>query len=606
VAQNASKHNGLKPDADADQGPEEFDPDEAPTGPWASEDPIVTMTNSPLRTSAPSGADDGGAPPPRDDQKAASKGDRRRDVAAGSKKTSPFQKQRERVQSSWLSKLSKFAPDAMWYAKRVGPPYYRGRKTKVGVYPKPFMGPVSPETIASQMGGGLISVTLDDPASEEAEWYGPIEIMWDDVSEKGIEPRDLDDGTASEAGSSRGQAQDNPNDEVTVFDPKLGMIKRRRADVERQFARSRDDAVIEEVRRAQAEQQELLRTLLERLTPLSEPTPREPQKSPMEELLRLERERLEADRAVKAEELRFLREKLEKDRLEAERQRKHELEIAERRFEAEKERLATERASLEERLDQERRLAEAKIEKAHTTMLEMVNQKTNPLEHVSTLLGTFHEVQELLGGASQAAPVEGGGSKRSKTVSELVVDKLVAAADRLFPSVEPILQHAVRSYLDRTVREVPASAPRAAVTGAAPPAALPAPAESPPEARAQEGSEPAPELDWGQAIRTTVADLEDGMNRNLPPRAVWENLRASVAPVAEQLRAYGSVDQLAAELETIAGAPPFAAHAEAIRGVARRAKGEKRVWAEQFLEVARGERTGGRVAVAPAASGGRA
>ena len=45
----------------------------------------------------------------------------------------------------------------------------------------------------------------------------------------------------------------NPNDEVTVFDPKLGMIKRRRADVERQFARSRDDAVIEEVRRAQVD-----------------------------------------------------------------------------------------------------------------------------------------------------------------------------------------------------------------------------------------------------------------------------------------------------------------------------------------------------------------
>jgi len=593
MAHNTSKNNGLQPDGVADQGAAEVDREDAPTGPWASEDPVPTMTTSPLRTSAASGTDDGRAQPPRDDQKGASKGERRREVAAGPRKPSPFQKQRERVQSTWLSKLSKFAPDAMWYAKRAGPPYYRGRKTKVGVFPKPFMGPVSPEVIAGQMGGGLISVTLDDPASDEAEWYGPIEIMWDDASEKGLEPRDLDDGAASEAGASRAQAQEGPNDEVTVFDPQLGMIKRRRADVERQFARSRDDVVIEELRRAQAEQQELLRTLLERLAPHPEMA-REPQKSPMEELLRLERERLEADKALKAEELKFLREKLENDRLEAERQRKHDLEVAEKRFEAEKERLANERATLEDRLDQERRLAEAKIEKAHTTMLEMVNNKTNPLEHVSTLLSTFHEVQELLGGSAPAAGAmvaDGGAAKRPKTVSELVVDKLVAAADRIFPSVEPILQHAVRSYLDRSVREVGEGAPRAVASAAQPPA-LPAPAEPRAEARVhparEPAREPAVELDWGKAISTAVADLDDGMTRNLPPRAVWDNLRASVAPVADQLRAYTSVDQLAAELETLAGAPALGAHADAIRSVARRAAGPGRAWAEQFLEVVRG------------------
>ena len=96
------------------------------------------------------------------------------------------------------------------------------------------------------------------------------------------------------------------------------------------------------------------------------------------------------------------------------------------------------------------------------------------------------------------------------------------------------------------------------------------------------------ELDWGKAISTAVADLDDGMTRNLPPRAVWDNLRASVAPVADQLRAYTSVDQLAAELETLAGAPALGAHADAIRSVARRAAGPGRAWAEQFLEVVRG------------------
>jgi len=598
MGQSTSNRNDLQPDGDAAPGEDEFDRDEAAAGPWPAEEPMAPAA-SPLRVSASPAPEGGAAEPARGDQKGSSRSDRRRDPAPLPRRPSPFQKQRDRVQNTWLSKLSKFAPDAMWYAKRVGPPYYRGRKTKVGVFPKPFMGPVSPELIAGQMGGGLISVTLDDPASDEAEWYGPIEIMWDDVSERGLEPRDHGDGAASEGSTPR--AQESPNDEVTIFDPQLGMIKRRRADVERQFARSRDDLVIEELRRAQAEQQELLRTLLERLAPEARSEARESQKSPMEELLRLERERLEADKALKSEELKFLREKLENDRVEAERQRKHDLEVAEKRFEAEKERFANERASLEERLDQERRLAESKIEKAHTTMLEMVNNKTNPLEHVSTLLSTFHEVQELLGGPAPAgASADGGGPKRPKTVSELVVDKLVSAADRIFPSVEPILQHAVRSYLDRSVREV---AGGALPPPAAPAPALPAPAEARPEGRAQppreQAREPVAEFDWGGAVGSAVADLDDGMNRNLPPRAVWDNIRATVAPVAEQLRAYTSVDQLAAELETLASAPALSAHADAIRTVARKAAGPNRAWAEQFLDVIRGGK-------AASAGGGRA
>jgi hypothetical protein len=417
--------------------------------------------------------------------------------------------------------------------------------------------------------------------------------MWDDQSDKGLEPRQRDDGSTSASSDVPGGALSRDEEEVTVIDPRLGIIKRRRVDVERQAARARDDSILEELRQARKEQQAFLESIVTRLA-----SP-EPQKSGVEDLLRLERERLEADKAAKAEELRFLREKLESDRAEAERQRKHDLEVAERRFESEKERLATERAALEERLDQERQLAESKIEKAHTAMLEIVKNRANPLEHVSSLLSTFHEVQELLGGAAPAASAEEVGPKRPKTVSELVVDKLVSAADRLFPSVEPILQHAVRSYLDRTVREgatqsVPA--PAAGLTGQPPEPALPAPsAPAPAPAPA-----PAAQLDWGKAIGTVVADLEDGMNRNLPPRAVWENLQAAMPPVAEMLRAYGSVDQLVSELETLAAAPAFAAQANSIRAVARKAAGPSRKWAEQFLDVVRG------VNKSPSTNGGNA
>ena len=148
MAANTSKRADLRPEETVEAGSPEFDRDEATTGSCEPEDSTEGATVSPLRTSATAGQDGGRAQAPRDDQKVAGKGDRRRDVAAAPKKASPFQRQRDRVQSTWLSKLSKFAPDAMWYAKRVGPPYYRGRKTKIGVYPKPFMGPVSPETIA--------------------------------------------------------------------------------------------------------------------------------------------------------------------------------------------------------------------------------------------------------------------------------------------------------------------------------------------------------------------------------------------------------------------------------------------------------------------------
>src|SRR5207237_10156911 len=113
-----------------------------------------------------------------------------------------YHERRASEREAWFRKLSKFAPDTIWYAKRVGPPFYRGRKTKLGVYSRPFTGPLSPEMVTEVMGGGLISVTPDDPAAADAPWYGPIELMWDDQSDKGLEPRLREDGGAGAPGGA--------------------------------------------------------------------------------------------------------------------------------------------------------------------------------------------------------------------------------------------------------------------------------------------------------------------------------------------------------------------------------------------------------------------
>jgi hypothetical protein len=238
-------------------------------------------------------------------------------------------------------------------------------------------------------------------------------------------------------------------------------------------------------------------------------------------------------------------------------------------------------------------------------MLEIVQHKTNPLEQVSTLLGTLHDVQELMGGSAPAAPsvtalatADDGAPRRPRQLSELVLEKVFAAADRIFPSVEPVIQHVVRNYLEKASREgeaapATAAAPPVGITGQPPPPALPAPAEARTAPAPGPARKPAPAIDPGKAVGSLMADLEDGMTRNLPPRAVWDNVRANLGPVAEQIRAYTSVDQLVKELEPLATAPAFKAHAEAIRSVTRKAAGENRKWAEQFLDVARGSNGNG-------------
>src|SRR5436190_1755498 len=64
----------------------------------------------------------------------------------------PFDGHRKQDQDTWFKKLAQFAPGTIWYAKRTGPPSYRGRRVKLGVYPRPFTGTLSPEKIIEVMG----------------------------------------------------------------------------------------------------------------------------------------------------------------------------------------------------------------------------------------------------------------------------------------------------------------------------------------------------------------------------------------------------------------------------------------------------------------------
>ena len=274
---------------------------------------------------------------------------------------SNFNQRREQAKTNFFRQLGSLTEDVTWYIKRVGP--VRDSKKRLvpqGIYADKVMrGAVNTIKIKQLLGGGEYMVTLDDPSAMDAEWYGPIEIMGDPFVDVELE---ADPQIA--AAIPEPSDDEDPNEWIKVHDPQRGIIMRQRKDIEAEQRRpaAPDQSVLDlirkqdenmktyqdEQRKRDDERREADRRFMQTIAETLAGPKNSDKPDPMVQFIELERARLHAQTEQQKEDLKEARLREQQIRLDADAARRHELEMAEKKFDAEKKRLDEEKKRLDD------------------------------------------------------------------------------------------------------------------------------------------------------------------------------------------------------------------------------------------------------------------
>lgn len=539
------------------------------------------------------------------------------------KKPTPVEAAQAQATETWERQAANLGDSVSWTLERTSPQAWRGREVPCGIFPQEFTGPATVTEIARAGGGGIYFVNYTDSATGKARKIGPIKIAGDPkfnvgISDEGERDRDEDGEGLFFPGMPadfRAGSTQRPEDDVwiTTYDNRSGAwVKRRKSDVEREAAMMRqepqNDALRREFMAQLAATQEAFRRQGEETNKLVQQMMLavERASAPKEDVagkfLEIERLRLQAEKAEKADELKFMREKLEADRKALEARMIHERELAdtkleaeraraeadkkavEARAEADRERLAAEKEAAETRLSEINKQASERLDKAHEAMLAAVREKGDPMGQVSGIFSLFREFSDITGDGEK--PNE---EDKPKTKLDRFFGLFEKAAEKAIPALEPMLRRTVEGYMAEANaaapkpqqiphRPQPVSNQRPQQSQQRPPKT----ATSPPAPEQAEGESSVDEQQAdGAAVLKLVEELGDMMNRNVAPSVAAKDVAEENPRGAKMLRAYKSVDHLVDELSTVA--PLFGPHEAAIMALIERAKGPGKSWCTDFL-----------------------
>jgi hypothetical protein len=529
-----------------------------------------------------------------------------------------YDERRERARAGWYQSLSKLADDVVWFIKRSGP--MRDSKKRLvpcGIYAdQPMRGPFNTIKVKQLLGGGEYWVTLDDPANPDAEWKGPIDIMGDPILDVSFEPDPTVENDVPEAElpppgyhphghypGPRGPMPDDPEEWITVFDPKNGIVKRQRKDIEAEAKRPppQDNSVMIEFLRKQDEQMKLLRDEMEKkaeaarqeslrmMQMLAETLSKKDdgRPDPMAQFIELERARLQSQTEQQKEDLKEARAREERIRDEAEKARKHELELAEKKFDADRRRIEEDKKRAEDERKDEKRRADD-LQKA--MMESLTKDKQNPVEHMATMFELLQNMQQLFG------PKDEDGEPlvpevKEKTIWEKSLEKLMNAGEKV---LTPALQKAAEAVATAAVAQGP---PIPRMNLPLPQAPQPTPAIQAPQPSVQQPQQQAPAVNPQQAaeaenqvfeaLKAALVHLITGLDSNTPPEQVWASVSKDASLIADQIKTMRGPDDLVQQLTALAQSPIMTENADILLAQVRRMAvgGDRRDWADKLFTV---------------------
>lgn len=533
------------------------------------------------------------------------------------KKLNPVEQAQALAQDSWERQAASLGASVSWTLERTAPQAYQGREVPCGIFPQEFTGPATVPEIARAGGGGTYFVNYTDEATGKSRKIGPIKVAGPPKFNVGISDEGAPDDSEGiifqniPSDFRAGNSQRGGDDEwVMTHDHRLGWVRRRKGDVERESRSMQQEPSGDAIRREfqaqlQAQQQQFTeamrrqaedtRAIMKDMMHAMERSA--PKEDTASKFLEIERERLRAEATTKSEEMKYLREKLEAEKEASETRMRHERELAEQKLEAERvradaalkaaeqkleaerDRIAAEKEAAEARLEQANREARERVDKAHEAMLAALREKSDPMGQVSGIFSLFREFSDIAGDKQEGDHED----NKPKTKLDRFLGLIEKAADHALPALEPFLKSKVGEYVAEAKVGQP---PVAQVTHKPQPIPQQQAPPRQPKAKATAPAAPAPAEAQDQAADATailklVGDVNDYLDRNLAASVAAGEVSATNPRAAKMLRDYSSVDKLAEELSSVA--PLFGPHEPAITALIERVKGDGRKWATDFL-----------------------
>lgn len=477
----------------------------------------------------------------------------------------------------WFRHFTSLGSKTAWHVKRVGPAYdSMGNPVNCGVYPNVIPGLMSPKAIYDRLGGGeyMVAVASSSGNEDELRWMGPVVILGDPLRQIDLDSRRPQNqpagwphfGGTGDFGPGGGgfDGPGGPNEQmVEQYDAERGCkILVPASSLQRQRMDPIVMRLLEENKRLQQQMADFMKQTADKASAPAQ----QQQDSPFRFLMEAEKERLAADRArydyelrIKQEEAKAAKEQALRDAEEKSRQRQHELSLA-------KEQLDRERESAKA----ERERAERKEETFQRFLLETVTKKgsDDPLKGVAGILAIAKDLSNVLTG--------GGGEPA--TVMERLMEKAGTALEKLAPALEEPLRKLLNRMADGQARMLP--------NGQQQPRPTPAPAAAP--------KAPAPTAEdlnaMVQGITNLVELLGIVLDGKHAPEDAWEKVKDMIPDrIKQQVTTLKNADELVTGLQKMAAHPLLTEKKPELERLAALAGGTARELAERFVAAASGK-----------------
>lgn len=512
-----------------------------------------------------------------------------------------------------IRQLAGLRNDTKWMIRRIGPRVYNGAPVPQGIYAESeISGPCTNTIIYGYVGGGTYEIGVDEPG-KPTRWYGPVEIM----GEPKIHVK-LDPAAASRVHSFRAgeRAADAHDDEVTVYDPRVGAkVRMSKADADRFYAvlNQEPKKPADDLKSIVAEISKAFSDALNKVMAVVEAGPKkddvaaillDKQQKAADNELALMRERYaqeEAARKARAEERREARKaKIELARIRAE-ENKARIEAQYNADRAAEERRAADAAEERRRVAAEMDRIRDRQEQAsqkhqdfmmgilakHETAAPVVAQQAvSPVSGLRDLIRLQKEITSTM--FPQDAPPE-----KKSTAAQAVMTKALDFVEGVVKEAKPIVQQYVKNHADAEARRV--------ITANAKPAtAKPKPKKmgSVTQVETKKVEEQPKEISPDALLKGIVdvaKTVRDGCVRGVPVNEVWDSLSEREPAMAAALADFSGPQQLAEQLEEMAGDASFSQALGPIQGEISETigliRGKHSGWAGNLINYAK-SRTG--------------